>query len=241
MKYRKYIVLFLTLAFSTVFAMQALAHPPQDMVLSYDLDTSSLDVTITHNSPASSAHYINQIDVFVNDELVLTQEYTSQPSTTTWTYTYDIEAEVGDVIEVTAYCNIQGQISRSITVEDPNADNPPVVQITNPTKGYFHFSGIRLFPSIGIIGETLGFGGFRLRPVQVFVEDDKDEPEDIEVKIFIDDEELGTAAWNNADGVHELQWTGPNLGTFTLKATAEDSFGNINSFEMEVWYFCFIP
>ena len=50
-----------------------------------------------------------------------------------------------------------------------------------------------------------------------------------------------TALYNSKNGFHELQWTGPRLGVFTLKATAEDTQGNIASTEMDVWYFCFVP
>ena len=241
MKKIRNIIIILMLVTILLFTYQVTAHPPQGMTLEYNLDTDTLDVTIVHNSPAPTVHYINKVDIEKNDVLVLSQNYDSQPSTTSWTYSYNIEAEPGDILKVTAYCNIQGQITKSITVEDPAQDNPPVVQITNPTKGYFHFSGIRLLPASGIIGETLGFGGFRLKPVQVFTDDDKDDSKDLIVKIYIDEEELGTANYNSRTELHELKWTGPALGTFTLKATAEDSFGNTNSDEMEVWYFCFIP
>ena len=61
-------------------------------------------------------------------------------------------------------------------------DTPPTVKIVNPTKGYFHFSGIKLFPTIfNLISDTMGFGGFRVRPVQVQVEDDTDPPENLTV------------------------------------------------------------
>ena len=68
-----------------------------------------------------------------------------------------------------------------------------------------------------------------------------DDPEDIIVKIYIDDELRNTASYNPSTGYHELKWTGPRLGVFTLKATAEDTIGNIASTEMDVWYFCFVP
>jgi desulfoferrodoxin (superoxide reductase-like protein) len=242
MKIKKYIVIG-TLLLSTIFlAMPVLAHPPQDMVLDYNKETSELSVTITHLTPAPTAHYIYKIDIELNDEEINSEEYTSQPTTDTFTYIYIVDAEFGDVITVTAYCNIQGSISRSLTVRDPAQDDPPLIEIKNPTKGYFHFSGIRLFPTyLDIIYDTMGFGGFRLQPVQVFTDDDIDTSEDLIVQIFIDDELLDTALYNTNTGYHELKWTGPRLGVFNLKATAEDTQGNIGSTEMDVWYFCFIP
>ena len=242
MKIRNYIIIGMLLLSTIFLAIPALAHPPIDMVLDYDLDTSNLSVTITHVTPAPTVHYINKIDIELNDELIISEEYESQPTNDEFTYVFFVEAEIGDEITVTAYCNIQGSITRSIIVRDPAQDDPPLVEIKNPTKGYFHFSGIRLFATyLDIIYDTMGFGGFRVRPVQVLTEDDVDESEDIIVKIYIDDEIRDTAVYNPENGYHELQWIGPRLGVFTLKATAEDTQGNIASAEMDVWYFCFIP
>jgi len=242
MKIRNYVIIGMLLLSNIFLALPALAHPPQDMVLDYDLETSDLSVTITHETPAPTIHYIYKVDIELNDELIISEEYDSQPIDDLFTYVYVVEAEIGDEITVTAYCNIQGSITRSITVRDPAQDDPPVVEIKNPTKGYFHFSGIRLFATyLDVVYDTMGFGGFRLRPVQVFTDDDVDDSEDLIVNIYIDDELRDTAIYNTENGYHELKWIGPRLGVFTLKATAEDSQGNIGSAEMDVWYFCFIP
>ncbi len=227
----------------TVFcSINASAHPPQDMILDYDINTNVLDVTITHNTPSPGLHHINKIEVYKNDIINISEEYDTQSSTDTFTESFTLIADIGDEIKVIAYCNIQGSITRVITVEDPGADNPPVVEINNPTKGYFHFSGIRLFPTpLNIIADTMGFGGFRLRPLQIFTDDDNDDSKDIAVSVFIDDEKLGDAEYNTESGFHEIKWTGPALGKFDLRVVAEDTFGNAAETNMEVWYFCFIP
>jgi len=223
-------------------SINAVAHPPQDMILEYDIDTGILDVEITHNTPSQTLHYINKIEIYKNDDLEISEEYDSQPSTDVFVKNFDIIADIGDEIKVIAFCNIQGSIQRTIIVEDPAADNPPIVQIFNPTKGYFHFSGIRLFPTfIGILSDTMGFGGFRLRPLQIYTSDDKDEKNEIEVSVFINNEKLGDADYNPSSGYHEIKWTGPNLGTFSLKVIAEDTSENTAETSMDVWYFCFIP
>jgi len=121
-------------------------------------------------------------------------------------------------------------------------DTPPTITIVNPTTGYFHFSGIKLFPTIfNIIAGTMGFGGFRLVPVQVQVEDDLDPPEDINVYMYVKENEQGEMVWNSNKNLFERKWIGPDLGVFTLNITAEDTSGNFGYAEMEVWYFCFIP
>jgi hypothetical protein len=121
-------------------------------------------------------------------------------------------------------------------------DEPPVIEIVNPTEGYFHFSGIKLFPTmLNLVADTMGFGGFRLRPVQVNVTDDIDSPEDIHVYMYVYEDEQGNMTYNSDNGLFERKWIGPDLGDFVLNISAEDSTGNIASMEMDVWYFCFIP
>ena len=121
-------------------------------------------------------------------------------------------------------------------------DTPPTITIVNPTEGYFHFSGIKLFPTIlNIVSDTMGFGGFRVVPVQVQVEDDVDPPEDISVYMYVKEDEQGNMTWNSEKSLFQRKWIGPDLGVYTLNITAEDSSGNIGYSEMEVWYFCFIP
>jgi len=242
MKKIKNLIICMMLVSITVWSTTAMAHPPIDMNLDYNLDESILSVTIIHETPAPTVHYVNRVLIKLNDETIIDEEYDSQPTSSEFNYEYELIAESGDEIKVTAYCNIQGSITKSITVLDPTQDDPPIVEIKNPTKGYFHFSGIRLFATyFDIIYDTMGFGGFRVRPVQIFTEDDLDAPEDIIVKIYINDELRDIAVYNSKNGYHELKWTGPRLGIFNLKATAEDTKGNIASNEMDVWYFCFVP
>jgi hypothetical protein len=121
-------------------------------------------------------------------------------------------------------------------------DNAPEITIVNPTEGYFHFSGIKLFETfLDLKSDTMGFGGFRVRPVQVQVEDDTDVPEDISVYMYVKEDEQGEMAWNGENNLFERKWIGPDLGVFTLNISAEDTSQNIAYSEMEVWYFCFIP
>lgn len=119
---------------------------------------------------------------------------------------------------------------------------PPDITIINPVEGYFHFSGIQLFQTpIGLLGDTMGLGGFRVRPVQAMITDDVDGPEGITVVLYVDDVKERDMVYNNEHGLFEGKWIGPDLGTFTLKIVAEDSSGNIGEETMIVWYFCFVP
>jgi ribonuclease Z len=122
-----------------------------------------------------------------------------------------------------------------------NKDNtPPTIMIVNPTEGYLHFSGLKLFPTIlNSTEDTMGYGGFRLKPVQVQVEDDVDPPEDITVYMYVKANEQGQMKWNTDNNLFERKWIGPDHGVYTLNITAEDTNGNIGFAEMQVGYLGF--
>ena len=123
-----------------------------------------------------------------------------------------------------------------------NDTTPPEITIENPVQGYFHFSGIQLFKTpLDIVGDTMGFGGFRVRPVQATITDDVDEPADLTVELFADDAKERDMTYNSENGLFEGQWIGPALGTYTMRIVAEDSSGNTAEETMTVWYFCFVP
>lgn len=123
-----------------------------------------------------------------------------------------------------------------------NDDTAPEITIENPTEGYFHFSGIKLFETpFDIIGDTMGFGGFRVKPVQATITDNVDQPEDLTVQLFADEDKERDMSYNSENGLFEGKWIGPALGTFTMKIVAEDSSGNSAEETMTVWYFCFVP
>jgi hypothetical protein len=98
------------------------AHSPQDMVLAYDSVNQKLNVTITHNVVAPNDHYIETVEIYKNDVLIHIENYTSQPSLSTFTYSYDIQAQPGDTIRVTAICSISGSITETITIGEPTTD-----------------------------------------------------------------------------------------------------------------------
>jgi len=91
------------------------ASAPADVVLTYDQPGQNLQVKIIHKTPWTS-HYLKKVIVKKNGAAVETYEYTSQPDPNEFTYAYKLEAAPGDVIEVTASCNIFGSKTATLTV-----------------------------------------------------------------------------------------------------------------------------
>lgn len=143
------------------------------------------------------------------------------------------------IIQVFLLVNLLCMSLSSIQAVD---NEPPEITLVNPTPGYFHFSGMKLFQTrLDLIGDTMGFGGFRVRPVQAEITDNEDDAEDIEVTLYIDGEVERIMNYNEETEVFEGQWIGIGLGTFTMNITAVDSNNNTASYELDVWYFCFVP
>jgi hypothetical protein len=93
-----------------------LAHPPKGLSAVYDASTQKLTVRIDHGSMFPSAHYINKVEVKKNAQVVISQAYKSQPDKSPFEYTYEISSNEGDILEITASCNLYGSKTISITV-----------------------------------------------------------------------------------------------------------------------------
>jgi desulfoferrodoxin (superoxide reductase-like protein) len=98
-----------------VFTAPAFSHGPSNVVLNYDLGNQTLSVTVTH-SPFSDSHYVKEIEVAKNGQSVGKYQYNSQPGDT-FTYTYKIPAQPGDVLEAKATCVKYGSKAGRMTVE----------------------------------------------------------------------------------------------------------------------------
>jgi len=95
--------------------MPVQAHSPGPMTLSYDVESDTLWVQVTHS--VSGDHRVLQIQVWKNDVLVNTRAYDAPQETTSgMDDTFMVPANSGDVLKVTATCSISGSVTAEITV-----------------------------------------------------------------------------------------------------------------------------
>lgn len=92
------------------------AHAPSAMQLEYDNSSQTLQVIVTHNVSDPATHYVYRIQITINGANLITEEYEGQPTDSQFTYTFQIPASPGDVIEVTAECNLGGSITERLDV-----------------------------------------------------------------------------------------------------------------------------
>jgi len=120
-KYSKSIITLCTLLAAifclTIIPMTAKAHPPGSVTLSYSLSAQTLMVTIVHNSSSPNSHYIDKVVVKKNGKPAGSYTYQNQPDPSEFSYTYNLSANIGDVIEVTAFCSSYGTKTATLIVK----------------------------------------------------------------------------------------------------------------------------
>lgn len=97
-------------------SMDISSHSPSNLTLEYDFSHQELTVNLVHSVANMNNHYIIDIDIWRNDDYVGNYNYTSQPTMSVFSYTYNLTADVGDILEVTAECNQGGSQTKQITV-----------------------------------------------------------------------------------------------------------------------------
>jgi desulfoferrodoxin (superoxide reductase-like protein) len=97
----------------------AQAHAPKSVDLDYDLSKQTLTVTIDHWALTPNVHYIEKVEIKKNGKVVDTAEYKSQPAQEEFSYTYNIPAQAGDKLDVTAFCSIHGSRTSTLKLKPP--------------------------------------------------------------------------------------------------------------------------
>jgi hypothetical protein len=118
----------------TITNLSVKAHNPSDMNLVYSSISDELQVTITHTVANPNTHYIHTVTIRVNGSIDSTNPYTSQPTTSTFVYVYNVTANMGATIQVTADCTQAGTITRFLTVGGQNGQTDG-----EAIPGYFGF------------------------------------------------------------------------------------------------------
>ncbi|MFH2144955.1 MAG: hypothetical protein ABII75_02875 [Candidatus Omnitrophota bacterium] len=104
------------LALSFIFITQtSFANPPKDMEIT--VSAYNIDVAVIHPTRDPDRHYINKIEIFVSDNLVITQKFAFQKKNRQYLSRKLPALTAGDVVKVVAYCNLSGQMERTVPVQ----------------------------------------------------------------------------------------------------------------------------
>ncbi len=98
-----------------VFSAAAYAHPPSDIIITFDPKTKMLHAQIIHGVSNPNAHYIKKVDVSLNGKEIIEQSISGQDNLDSQMVHYLIpDAKVGDVISVEGYCSISGKLEKQL-------------------------------------------------------------------------------------------------------------------------------
>lgn len=88
---------------------RAMAHPPTEINLSYDLEKKNLHVEARHVARNPRKHFIRKIVVYQNDVEAAKRFYAWQTSASMLSADVALEAVTGDVLRVEAVCSEAGR------------------------------------------------------------------------------------------------------------------------------------
>ncbi|MFC1501070.1 hypothetical protein ACFL58_01300 [Elusimicrobiota bacterium] len=97
------------------------AHPASSIEMELDLQSRILDIEISHGVKDRKTHYIEKVEVYLNNELYITQTFKSQTNIMNQKLMYILmDAEAGDVIMVKTKCSSFGSKAQKIIIENTN-------------------------------------------------------------------------------------------------------------------------
>lgn len=131
-----------------VLATSIKANSPSSIDLSYDYDTKILDVKVFHSVSDANTHYIETLEIYVNDVLNISQGFTNQNTTSYLEVSFSISVDYGDTIKVTAHCNIAGSITDQIVVQTPTS---PTATETSDAISMI-FLGVSMLALVLVVG-----------------------------------------------------------------------------------------
>ena len=103
-----------------------LAHPPKDVQIEFNPDNHMLMVMAAHDTKDATKHYIGDIQIDLNGEKLIDQKFKTQPTADMQMGHYLInDAKIGDMLTVTAVCNIAGKKAVTLKIEKPKPAPAP--------------------------------------------------------------------------------------------------------------------
>jgi hypothetical protein len=97
------------------FSCEAAAHPPKDISISLN-PNGNLTVKVSHSVNDPLKHYIKKIIIYVNNNIAIQKEYSSQTDDDGLTDTFSLGPQAsGSNIKVEAQCVIMGSAESSTT------------------------------------------------------------------------------------------------------------------------------
>ncbi len=93
------------------------AHPPSDIIVTFDPKTKILNAVIIHNVSSPENHFIKKVDIALNGQEIIEHKLSKQDNNPSQTVSYLIpDIKAGDILSVEAYCSISGKLKKEIKI-----------------------------------------------------------------------------------------------------------------------------
>jgi hypothetical protein len=110
-------IMFFAVLFLTALGMNAYAHPPSDIQITFDPATKMLEAVIMHDVKDPTKHFIKKVDVGLNGQEIIGHAISREDNNVSQTVKYLIpDAKAGDVLSVEGYCNLSGKLEKELNV-----------------------------------------------------------------------------------------------------------------------------
>lgn len=114
---RKLSIISAALAFLALSACGAFAHPPKDVLLTWNKPQEMLNITSHHSVNDVNKHYILSLTILDGNKQLLTKQYTKQGSPETFTDSVSLKGlKSGTKLRVQLVCNIMGSKEAEIVI-----------------------------------------------------------------------------------------------------------------------------
>ena len=108
---KKLRILLLAALFAAVACTAAFAHPPKDVVCSWNAQNSTLTVSATHEVKAPAKHFVLTMTLLENGKQIVFKQYTKQDSAEKFTDSVLLKGmKSGTKLRVILMCNIMGSV-----------------------------------------------------------------------------------------------------------------------------------
>ncbi|MBW6514350.1 MAG: hypothetical protein K0B87_06305 [Candidatus Syntrophosphaera sp.] len=100
------------------FGASVYAHPAADLEATYSVQNKTLNISFTHSVKDPADHFIQGVEVRLNDVMIISQVCSAQDTATGGSFVYRIpNLKKNDTIRVTLICNKTGKKSATMVLK----------------------------------------------------------------------------------------------------------------------------
>lgn len=114
---KKYTLIALAILFTLILVSESVAHPPKNMVVTWNKEQETLSVVAEHNVNDPNKHYVLSMSILDGNNQVLVKQYTKQNSPKEFSDSVVLKGlAAGTKIRIQLLCNIMGSSEQTYLI-----------------------------------------------------------------------------------------------------------------------------